>query len=489
MKLSFSVVPRLCLCLILATALLGCGGVKKGGGDVSAASSASLSSAMDYFLFGLRQIKANDIRGAAETLDEMEIKFPLSLETGELYARLIEGYYEAGQSDNAIETADRFTKMFPSHKDVANAHYFSGMADYERGRKNISMDVHNSDPAYAKMALARFHVLLDCCANTEYAHNAKQYIYHLESMISLYELRYMEWDYDAGRTDAAAQRGISLLLTYPDSVAAKRAAMMLSSAVFNEHRAEIESATAVKLPIAVAEMVPVAQPKSVLGAYAVYLASSSYPEALKAKVAAMGLANEVDYYKKTEAGNDYYFAAYGNFTSRGEAKPTQLELSVRTNNPDLWVRKLENSQHVENIDLEKVVVVSPEPDVAIAVVSEKAATVVAAPLIMAVPEEKTVSPVLQPELKPVVVEKFYAIQMMSLSKLEQVKKAVASMGLANDVALHSRVLKDKTFYIALYGKYPSWAAGKAGLAELEQRTGKTGYWLRKVDSSKLEAVD
>jgi len=485
MKVIFSAVPKCCLCLILAAALLGCGGVKKGSGDVSVASSASLSSAMEYYLFGLRQIKVKNADAAAETLEEMEIKYPLNLETGELYAQLAEGYYEAGQSDKVIETADRFTNMYPSHKDVAKAHYFAGMADYRRGRKNLSMDVGNNDPAYAKAALARFKVLLTCCANTEYAHNAKQYTYHLESMISLYELRYMERDYDDGRIDVAAQRGISLMLAYPDSIAAERAATMLSSTVFSEHRADIETAIAAKLPVAEAEVVPVAQPKSELGAYVVYLASSSRPDELKAKVVEMGLADEVDYYKKIEAGNEYYFAAHGNFTSRGEAKSAQLELSVRTNNPDLWVRKLENSQYLENIDLENSVGLSEQ-----VVASEvMPVTVVEAPLMMARSEEKTVSPAPQSELKPVVVEKYYAIQMMSFSKLDQLKKAVVSMGLENDVALYSHMVKGKTYFISLYGHYSDWTGGKAGLAELEQRTGKTGYWLRKVDSSKLKAVD
>ncbi len=441
MKMNFSAVPKLCLCLIMTATLVGCGGVKPtAGASVSVASSASLSSAMDYYLLGSRQVKAQDLTGAAKTLGDMEIKYPLNIETGELYAELIEGYYEAGQPDQVIDIANRFTTMFPSHKNAVNAHYFAGMVDYERGRKNISMDVTTSDPTYAKAALARFNLLLQCCDGNEYAHNAKQYIYHLESMISLYELRYMEWDYDDGRIDAAAARGISLKLTYPDSVAAKRASMMLSSKVFNEHRTGIDSAAAVKLPVAVA--LPVAEPEPEFGAYAVYLASSNSPKELKAKVAAMGLAGEVDYYKKNEGEKVYFFAAYGSFTSKEEAGQTRLELRVRTEIPDLWVRKLENSQYVENIDLEKA------------------------------------------------VEKFYAVQVMSVPKLEELQKAVDSLGLASDVVLYSQVVKGKTSYIALYGKYPDWSAGKAGLAELERLTGKTGYWLRNIDSRKvnIEAV-
>lgn len=570
--MNFSAVPKLCLCLILSATLVGCGGVKQGGGAVSVASSASLSSAMDYYLLGSRQVKAKDLTGAAKTLGDMEIKYPLNLETGELYAEVIEGYYEVGQPDQVIDIANRFTTMFPSHKNAVNAHYFAGMVDYERGRKNISMDVTSSDPTYAKAALARFNLLLQCCGGNEYAHNAKQYIYHLESMISLYELRYMERDYDDGRIDAAAARGISLMLTYPDSVAAKRAAMMLSSNAFNKHRAGIESATAVKLPVAVAEVEPAARPKSELGAYAVYLASAKIPEELKAKVASMGLAGEVDYYKKTEADKTYFFAAYGNFTSRDEAGPTQLELRVRTDNPDLWVRKLENSEYVENIDLEKVVekfyaiqvmsvptleelqkgvdslglagdvvlysqvvkgktsyialygkysdwsagkvglaelerltgktgywlrnIDSSKVNIEVAVVPVKAAAPepvvmanvpVAVPVVIAKPLPVVLTP--PSESKPVVAEKFYGIQMMSFAKLDSLQKAVDSMGLADDVALFRHVVKGKTFYIAVYGKYSDWSAGKIGLAELEQRTGKTGYWLRKIDSSKVKSVD
>jgi len=76
MKISFSVVQKLCFCFILAAILTGCGGVKRGSGMVSVASSASQSSVVDYYLLGLRQIKTQDLVAAEATLDEMEVNYP-----------------------------------------------------------------------------------------------------------------------------------------------------------------------------------------------------------------------------------------------------------------------------------------------------------------------------------------------------------------------------------------------------------------------------
>lgn len=572
MKRSFSIVQKLCFCLILASTLAGCGEIKRDTAAVSVTSSASQSSAVDYYLLGLRQIKAQNLVAAEATLDEMEVNYPLNLETGELYARLIEGLYKAGHQDQLISIADRFIQLFPSHKDIAYAHYYTGMVDYERGRQYMSIDASKRDPAYAKSALARFYTMLECCDNNKLTFKTKQHIYHLESMLSLHELRSLEVDYDAGRIDLAAQRGMSLIEAYPSSVAAKRAKILLSSKAFNDYRAGIDKAAAVALPVSVEKLQLSAKSEQKIGAYAVYLASSKDPQELKAKMAALGLADEVDYYKKSESGKSYFFASYGKFTSKAEAKQTKLALRVRTEIPDLWVRNIENSEYVENIDSEvailpdfyaiqmmsfstfeqlKAAVESMElannvgmysqvvkgdtsyialygdypgwsagkiglaelqqrtgktdywlrkiessklklraialPVVSKAVVKASSPKPVSVLAVVAMPVVQAAQSAPQP--KAAAVEKFYAVQLMSFAKLEQLKSVVASAGLTDDVALYSHVVKGKTYFIALYGHYPAWAAGKQGLAELEQRTGKTGYWLRKIDSSKVKAVD
>ncbi|ALP51973.1 hypothetical protein Tel_01805 [Candidatus Tenderia electrophaga] len=460
------------LAMMMVCALAACSGVNK---------APRMMSAQAYYQQGLQQLAQVDTAAAAQTLEELNINYPFHAETGELNVRLIKGYYEAGQADAAIEQADRFIAMYPTHKDIAYVHYLAGMANYARGRRDISMDVTTSDPGYAKAALARFRTLVECCDNTEHAFNAKQYIYHLESMISLYELRYMEWDYDAGRIDAAAQRGISLLVSYPNSIAAKRARMMLESDNFRAYRAGINQAIREAHPVVpVAEMAPVEAPAP---RFTIHVASDNRLADLEHRVTKMGLAGEVDYYRHEEGSEVYYIAGFGTYAAREEAKADRLRVRVRTEVPDMWVRSLDNSRLVEDVAAVKQAETRaranrPSPSFTPVALSSVAKTQTPAPK----RQDKA-------EPKPVVAESFYAVQMMSYSAAEPLKKAVQSLELDDDVGLYSHVVKGETYFIALYGHYPDWSAGKEGLADLERRTGKSGYWLRKIDGSKVRPVE
>lgn len=448
--------------VMLFLVLGGCSGVNK---------TPQTMSAHDFVVQGLSQLSRHELAAAEQTLDQLNTRFPFHAETGELYIAVIKGYYEAGQADAAIRLADQFIQMYPTHKDVAYAHYLAGMADYERGRRDISMDVTTSDPTYAKVALSRFRTLVACCSGTEHAFNAKQYIYHLESMISLYELRYMEWDYDADRIDAAAQRGISLLVSYPQSVAARRARMMLESDNFRRYRTEINRAIREAHPSApVEEMAQVPEPEP---RFAIHIASDSDLDALVAAMARLGLDGEVDYYREVDGDNAYYVAAFGRYVARDEAKTDRLKLRVRTENPDLWVRNIEDSQRIEDLDAHQAAV---------------RATAVVEPAVTQVMPAATVDPVSEAASRDHEPTPFYAIQMMSFSDPEQLRHAVAAMGMEDEVGLYRHQVKGRTYFIALYGDYPSWEAGKAGLTELEQRTGKTDYWLRRIDGGKVEAL-
>ena len=207
--------------------------------------------------------------------------------------------------------------------------------------------------------------------------------------------------------------------------------------------------------------------------------SSNKLEVLQKAVASMRLFGDVALYSHVVKGATYYIALYGKYPALATGKTGLTELERRTGKTGYWVRKIDSRKVKLEVAAVPVKAAAPE-------------TVVVAQMPVVVPVVVAPLPVVEtPPLvsTPVVVEKFYAIQMMSLSKLENLKAAVESMGLSDSVSLYSHQVKGKTLYIALYGKYTGWTAGKAGLAELEQRTGKTGYWLRNIDSSKVKSVD
>ncbi len=331
-------------------------------------------SVLDYYQQGLNQLVEEDTAAAAKTLDDMAMNYPFHAETGDLYISLMDGYYRNNEPDKLIELVDQFLSIYPSHKDVAYANYLAGMANYSRGKSRLSPNNAAPDSTYAEMALKRFHSLLRCCSNTRYAFEANQKIANLESMIALYHLRYMEWDYDAGRLPQATQRGKSIVSTYPNTIAAKRAGDMLASVSGVNPVPEpiaitatpsiityTAAATTATAPVAlvstnpvvksavvaepVVETAPAAVPEKF---YTLQLGSFSEFERVVKAVGTMGLEDLVVYYRYIVNGKTLYIATYGKYESKEAASPGVEEVLKITGDPNFkyWLRQLDSSKLV-----------------------------------------------------------------------------------------------------------------------------------------------
>lgn len=335
---------RVTLGLAIILMLSACSGVNK-------APSAGMS-VLDYYQQGLDQLLQEDTAAAAKTLDEMGTKYPFNAETGDLYVSLMDSYYRNNEPDKLIELVDRFIGMYPSHKDVAYANYIAGVANYDRGKYKLSLNNEAPDSTYAEMALKHFYALLKCCDNTRYAFEAKQHIAQLESMVALYHLRYMEWDYDAGRLPQATQRGKSIVSTYPNTFAAKRAGELLFSMTgvnplpVSEPVVEpvIVAEPVVVVPV-VEEPSPAPEPEKF---YTLQLGTFTVFDRLVKVVDAMGLEGLVVYYSYVVKGKTYYIATYGKYETRDQAKLGIEEVRKITGKQgfEYWLRQLDSSKFV-----------------------------------------------------------------------------------------------------------------------------------------------
>ena len=332
--------------MLLVFMLAACSGLNKN----------QTTSVLEYYQQGLDQLAQGDTAAAALTLDEMELNYPFNAETGDLYVSLMDSYYRMGEADLLIELVDRFSRIYPSHKDVAYAYYVAGMADYDRAKYKLSLDNPSPDSTYAEASLKHFYALLKCCDGTRYAFQAEQQIAHLESMIALYHLRYMEWDYDAGKIPQATQRGKSIVSTYPKTLAAQRAGELLSK-MTGVNPMAVAKPEPKPVPVIVAKPVVetaaleaklVSPPPLPENFYTIQLASFTDFDRMVRAIDAMGLKGLADYYSHEVKGKTYFIATYGKYQTRDEAKSGVAEVRKLIGKQDFefWLRQLDSSKVV-----------------------------------------------------------------------------------------------------------------------------------------------
>jgi outer membrane protein assembly factor BamD len=220
MKNISSLVKILAIFLV-ASLVVGCGGMPQKTSSISVRKGEVLS-AKQYYNIGSKQLAKNDFEGAAATLDDMESQYPFSAMANQLRLELANAYYEGGRMDEAVATAERFTKMFPGHQNAHYAFYIKGLADFERGVASLALSNSNPTPLHAKRSLASFREMMERFPNSIYAPNANSYISYLEGSLSQHELRVMDGMYDSGDKEGGDAQAQYIVETYPNSGAAAR---------------------------------------------------------------------------------------------------------------------------------------------------------------------------------------------------------------------------------------------------------------------------
>ncbi|HGX92835.1 MAG TPA: outer membrane protein assembly factor BamD [Candidatus Tenderia sp.] len=75
--------------------------------------------------------------------------------------------------------------------------------------------------------------------------------------------------------------------------------------------------------------------------------------------------------------------------------------------------------------------------------------------------------------------RYYTIQLAGTTKKSWLDTFFSEKKLGNEAAFYTSRRKGQRWYTALYGSYPSYKAAKAAVAELEEKTGIKGLWIRK----------
>jgi len=345
MKSLYRVGKRSLLGLVVAGMLSACA--------TTAEDKSQVMSAEQYLQRGQAQLKAGNVSGAEMTLDEMELHYPVNVETADLHMGLLHNYYNSHQDETTVLSAQRFVNMFPAYADVDFAYYAGGMGNFQRGLQWLEpSDGRTPNPEYAREGLKSFKGLEKCCASSQYLPDARERVAELTEAIAMYEVRLMEDEFRSGDAEAGTDRGWYIVSNYPDTEASKRALAILSgdAAVGTEIATPVAVEEPAPVMVAEPEPAPMAEPEPeplpapALVNYVIQVACYKELTGLNRALADMGLADQVAIERRHVMGEDLYSAVYGGYANEADAQEDMARLKGEFGVSDLWLRKASLSE-------------------------------------------------------------------------------------------------------------------------------------------------
>ncbi len=211
---------------LLALALFGCSGKDKDPTDA----------------WEMEQLYA-EARGAMQSGDyeqaktyyrALEGRSPFGVYGQQALLDLAYVYYKTEDTDQAIETCERFIKTYPQNAHVAYAYYLRGLAESNRSgglaQRFVIVDLSQRDPEHVLRAFEFYSELVGSFPNSIYAADATQRMVYLRNLLADHEVEVAHYYLRRGAWLAAANRARYAIEHYPRTQAIPDALAVMARA-------------------------------------------------------------------------------------------------------------------------------------------------------------------------------------------------------------------------------------------------------------------
>lgn len=329
-------------------------------------------SAEYFYQQGHRQLKDEDMSAAEATLDEMEARFPLHVRTHQLYLELADAYHWAGETEKAVQMADRFIRRFPDHRDVDYAYFVKGQAYFSKAVPALAPNNPKPDRSYADAAMESYIYLLRHYPQSSYRLHARENIAYLRALLAQYELGQVKELVAQGNRAKASELAENLVKLYPETPSATKAMALFASAPTTSESSVVEKEGAKEVSVEMVSPEPVAVmveeapvetsalevPKPARSALdsdqwlrsrpprhlTIQVAGNRKLSTLKEEMEQLGIADEVRYFERMLKGKPWYSAIYGEYAAWGEGSRALKALKTQLGKSDLWLRRFGDIQ-------------------------------------------------------------------------------------------------------------------------------------------------
>ena len=179
-------------------------------------------------------LNRGDYEKAKELYKALESRFPLGVYGQQSLLDLAYLYYKSEDAENAIETCDRFIKLYPQHPHVAYAYYLRGLASFYSGiglvQRLFNVDQSQRDILNKVNSFYYFSELVDKYPESPYVADAKQRMVHMRNVLAEHEIAVAHYYLRRGAFIAAANRARYVLTHIPNNTSQPEALAVMARA-------------------------------------------------------------------------------------------------------------------------------------------------------------------------------------------------------------------------------------------------------------------
>lgn len=201
---------RILLILLIGGVLASCGGNEEIQSEVSDITEA-------YELAQL-SIQRKNYRKGIRIFELIQARYPFSDLSRQIQLELMHAYYQSGQREQAVETADTFIRENPIHPRVDYALYIKGLSYFEGGpgllERWFRKNTNKRPPKDVELAYSTLRRLVDRYPDSEYAPDAEQRMLSIKERLADYENYIADYYLRRGAFVAAVNRAKSSLESY-----------------------------------------------------------------------------------------------------------------------------------------------------------------------------------------------------------------------------------------------------------------------------------
>ena len=225
LKNSTKAVVLLCL---LAT-LSACGGKKRKGGVDAKLTQQRVE---ELYNTGKKSLDRGNYQFAIQYYRALEAAYPYGPFTEQAKLDMIYAFDKSQQIEQAVQAADNFIKLYPTHKNIDYAYYMKGVASFEKKGTRIDKFIKGNtrairDPKPLRDSQEAFEELLKRYPNSKYASDAKQRLVYIENGLAERELSVAKFYFDNQTYVAAVNRCKNIIYQYERSPAVEGALVLM----------------------------------------------------------------------------------------------------------------------------------------------------------------------------------------------------------------------------------------------------------------------
>jgi outer membrane protein assembly factor BamD len=166
-----------------------------------------------------RAMTAGKYDVAIKQFEGLEARFPYGRYAQQAQLEIIYAYFKNNQGPLAIEAADRFIRLHPTHPHVAYAYYLKGLVNVPRREGlarylNTGEDARRQDPKSVEEAYLAFQEVVERFPDSHYAQDASRRMAYLSNEIAKHEISVAKFYLDEDAYVAAVNRSKFVLQNF-----------------------------------------------------------------------------------------------------------------------------------------------------------------------------------------------------------------------------------------------------------------------------------